>query len=543
MGSDSAWASVGMRAAWLCAVACVAAMVSACGGGGGGGDEPPPPPPPGALTVLTASPESGSWVRTDVVFSVEFNVPLDPATATAANVRLSSDTGPVPADIRVTQQTLTVTPTTRLKLLTAYELQVTTGVKGANGEILAQSFQVAVNVPRAVFDVRTIVPEVDFQGGADPDPMMAVTDLDGDGRKDLATASRLESDAYASGYTLRLYRQASDGGFALTQRIDFSLGEQLYSVRYPGIFALDIDHDGVDELVLGEDQSREDAAKVAEWNLTGLRVFKRGSDGQYAFVAYVRTAYVQSIRVGDVDGDGHADLVGVRDFDADGRVYGFRDSGFQVMLSRPGGLQLRAPVVGLRQLIDTVHLRDLDRDGDLDLLFTQRPGVLVYAGDGTGAFSHDATRSAMMAPLCTNYCEMPVVADINGDGWPDFIARSRNEPMWLSQADGGYATQAPQALPGTGGGMAPAAGDFDQDGHEDLVWFFGDPLGAPSFMPLFGNGAAQFELPPADVLSGYNAASLHRDAKLIVDIDGDGFLDVLIAEHNSGVILLRQMPD
>lgn len=533
-----AWAQAKCRAALQTAALGAVMVIAACGGGGG-----QPTPPAGSLFTTSYTPAPSSVVRTDPVFMLEFNVALDPATATSAHVSLSSDTGPVPADIVVSQKSLTVKPRVRLRLLSNYHLLVTTGLKGAAGETLGQNFQVSVSTPRAVFDGRTIVPEADLLGGSEPDPMMAIADLNSDGRKDLATISSLETDPYASGYTMRLYRQAPDGSFALTQRIHRSLGQVSQSVDFPAFEAIDLDQDGVQELVVVENQPREDASKVSEWELSGLRVFRRGSDGLYRESTYIRTAYVRNVQMGDVDGDGYADLVGVRDFDPDGQIYGFRDSGFQVMLSRPTGLQLQAPVVGLQQLVDTIQLIDLNRDGDLDLMITQRPGVLVYSGNGRGEFSHDVARSTMMSPLCTSYCRRPIAVDLNEDGWPDFPAELRSEPLWISRADGTYVTQPSQALPGLGGGLAPTAGDFDKDGHQDLFWFFGSPLSPTSYMPLFGTGTGLIELSPADYFAGYGGGSLADDAKRVVDMDGDGYLDVLVSEHNSGVVLLRQVPD
>jgi hypothetical protein len=529
------WPLAAWRRAWLI----TGWLLAACGGGS------PDPSPAQILYVHSSWPEPGSTIRTDAVLQIRFSEPLDRATATTDNVRLSSAGQAVAATVRVDGDMLYVTPVGRLRLKTDYLLTITPGLKTPKGVGLQQAHEIPMHTARAVFLVEAIVPMTDVASGGEPNPMMAVTDLDRDGLKDLVVASRLTTyvpGMAEDGYILQTYRQGMQAQFTRIDRMEVRLGEQHQDVEYPAFFALDVDHDGSDEIVMAEYQMRENAADVVNWPVTGLRIFKRQSGGGWRQWQYLRTAYVESVRLGDVDGDGHADLVGTRGFDADGRVYGYRDSGFQVMLSRPGGLQLRAPVVGLLGTAFSV-LTDMDRDGDLDLLLSPRPGYDVYTNDGAGVFSLDPLRSALMPPLFEGFHEDPVVIHLNTDGWPDFVMQGPIGTHWVSDAQGRYAVSASPQLPGMGGGLVPEAGDLDGDGYPDLMWMFGAPLSPTAYMPLFGRGDASLEWSPMDIMPGYHGSSFMVDDRKLVDMNADGHLDVLVANSNTGVLLLRLLPD
>lgn len=525
-----------MTRVWLGAVlASLILALPACGGGSGGAA----PSAPTDLGVATASVAPGGQVHPRSALTIEFGQPVDAGSLTADSVVLSDGVSSVPLSVAVDGRTMTVTPSSALRLNQAYELTVRGGLRSTVGSTLPSDYRLPFSTLRIAYDVRVLVPASDLEGGGAVRPMIAVADLDGDGRQDVATVGRLRSHPTDEGYTLQLYRQGASGGVAPVQRIDKSFGFQVFSVTYPALVAIDLDLDGVVELVVAEYQPQPDAAHVDTWPLTGLRIFSRGSDGRYAESSYLRTAYVRTLDVGDVDGDGHPDLVGTHSMDSEGQVYGFRDTGYQVFLSRAGGVQALAPVSGLPDIVDAVVLADLDRDGRLDLLFGQRPGALVLRGDGHGGFSTDAERSAALAPICTDYCDTPVVIDANGDGWLDFLWTSRNRQGVVSAQDGSYGAWA-ALLPASSGVLSPVASDLDGDGRPDLVYVWSCATCPAYVTTLFGNDDLQFDQTQADpyeALTWVQGAT--RAGTAMADFDGDGRPDMLIAAENAGVVLLR----
>src|SRR5690348_12542697 len=83
------------------------------------------------------------------------------------------------------------------------------------------------------------------------------------------------------------------------------------------------------------------------------------------------------------------------------------------------------------------------------------------------------------------------VADFNGDGKPDIAAldsNSTNLAVYLNQGNGNFSDPVPTVLTITGNGMSFVAGDFNEDGKQDLMVSFRPSTVAFSYMLLAGNG-------------------------------------------------------
>ncbi|MEP6990127.1 MAG: CRTAC1 family protein [bacterium] len=125
------------------------------------------------------------------------------------------------------------------------------------------------------------------------------------------------------------------------------------------------------------------------------------------------------------------------------------------------------------------------------------------------------------------------VADFDGDGWPDlYFTNSRfGEPnaLYRNRGDGTFEDVAASAgladlnKPGEGVSMGSVWGDFDNDGHEDvLVYRYG-------YLALFRNlGNGHFQ----DVTE---AAGLRRwvnsNSAIWLDYDRDGLLDLYVTAY------------
>src|SRR5205807_1891141 len=152
---------------------------------------------------------------------------------------------------------------------------------------------------------------------------------------------------------------------------------------------------------------------------------------------------------------------------------------------------------------------DYDRDGLLDLLVTsyqqfdlattpppgkssncQWKGLPVFCGPrglpfgkitlyhnrGDGTFE-DVSEKAGMRRVQGFYAFTVLAADLNEDGWPDIYIACDSTPsvFFRNNKDGTFtdvATEAGLAFNESGaeqGGMGLAVGDFDNDGHLDLL--------------------------------------------------------------------------
>lgn len=523
------WVSLGAAAMSLVLAAC----------GGGGGAQTPESGAPTPLVIANTSVAPGGEIHPDAAVTLYFGRAVDAQTLGSDGIRLFDGSASVPVRVAVDGTTVTVTPLSALRLRRQYELVVKAGLRSTAGGTLATDYRLGFSTLRIAFDVRTLVGSQDFAGGG-LRPMIAVADLDGDGRQDVATLSRLQTDVPDDGYTLQLYRQEASGSLTLMQRYHHSLGQQLFSINYTAFIAIDTDHDGVPELAVAEYQPQPNAAAVDSWPLTGIRIFARGGDGRFAIRQYLRTAYVKTLQAGDLDGDGRADLVGSHSYDSSGGTFGFQDSGYQAFLSRPGGLQALPRVAGLPDIVDAVVLADLNRDGRLDLMFSQRPGVLAFSGDGAGGFVADAGLTRALEPFCADWCPQPFLIDLNDDGLPDFTWSDLLRPGLISRPDGSFQVAPKQLLPTTSGLMSPRAGDLDGDGREDLLFLWSCELCPVYVTTLFGNGTPLLDVTAADPYVGLvSTGAAVRAGTALVDLDGDGRLEMLLSTTNTGLVLLK----
>jgi hypothetical protein len=124
-------------------------------------------------------------------------------------------------------------------------------------------------------------------------------------------------------------------------------------------------------------------------------------------------------------------------------------------------------------------------------------------------------------------------ADFNGDGWPDIYVANDGQPnqLWINQHDGTFKNMG--LLSGTAlsahgkakAGMGVDAGDFDNDGDEDLfvtnLTGEGNDLYVNDGSGLFEEQSARSGLGPASrAYTGFGTAWF--------DVDNDGWLDTLI---------------
>jgi hypothetical protein len=237
-----------------------------------------------------------------------------------------------------------------------------------------------------------------------------------------------------------------------------------------------------------------------------------------------------------------------------------------------------------------VALLDYDRDGDLDVYLVQGnlldpretaadaltapPGELplgdrLFRNDSTGGPAGalrftDVTAAAGIA--ATGYGMGAAVGDVDNDGWPDlYVTNLGPNQLWRNRGDGTFRDATAEAGVGVPGWSVPAVFlDFDRDGWLDL--YVGDYVdfnlgshrqchtatGAPdycgplSYRPvadhLFRNrGDGRF----ADVTRSAGLADAAGNAlgAVAADLDGDGWLDLYVANDQMANFLWRNQGD
>jgi len=188
--------------------------------------------------------------------------------------------------------------------------------------------------------------------------------------------------------------------------------------------------------------------------------------------------------VGDMNGDGHADLVFPPPRKGAGHPAMFLGDG------KGGWRRWEAAAFPAGLDYGDAAVADFDGDGHADVaLAVHLRGIALLRGDGEGRFRAWAVPAAGEAPLASRFAAGAIVAgDLDGDGRPDLVALGEGpRPPAGARAGGKDAVLAGsygvRALWNRGDGVweerrvgddagfgrSLAVGDFDGDGRRDVV--------------------------------------------------------------------------
>ena len=328
----------------------------------------------------------------------------------------------------------------------------------------------------------------------------------------------------------------------------------------PGAALLDYDNDGDLDVFLPQGGSLDRHSASADESAPGGQLFRNDLEIRPDGAARVRftnvtgaagikaTEYGMGAAVGDYDNDGCADLY----VTALGRNHLYRN--------RCDGTFADVPAAGVNDSGWSVSAAflDFDRDGWLDLYVGHYlswdpsmntpcfgpSGKRVYCAPSVylaqqsqlfhnnrdGTFTNMTTAAGMAAQF--GPALGVTTADFNGDGWIDlYIANDGQEnQLWINQRDGTFkdlalVAGAAWSDPGKAkAGMGVDAGDFDDDGDEDV---FVTNLSGEGHDLYVNDGTGTFE--PGSAAAGLKHPSLPFTGfgTAWIDIDNDGWLDLL----------------
>ncbi len=326
---------------------------------------------------------------------------------------------------------------------------------------------------------------------------LAVGDIDGDGDPDAIT-SNFQDDSHT------VILNDGVGGYDAWATFAGLNGST-------GLTLADLDSNGVLDLAtVGEAAQSQASVAVylnpTDWAAPESTIYDIGIN-----------AGPQTVRAGDMDGDGDLDLVTP---DADAET-------ISVFMNNGDGTFTTPVIYPTGELPWSVGLADLDGDGDIDVavgsLTENQVRIYKNAGDGTLAPSKPATVAP--GPMQIE------VGDIDSDGDIDIIASSffgGVVNLLFNDGDGTFTFVVQLGELGLSPGAA--GGDFDNDGDLDIVATNYDTYGVHFFI---NDGLGTFTSFEEDAIV---QAAQNPQFIIARDIDADGDIDVITANAGAGSV-------
>jgi len=234
--------------------------------------------------------------------------------------------------------------------------------------------------------------------------------------------------------------------------------------------------------------------------------------------------YILSLSAADIDGDGDLDaLVGRHLF------MPYNDVGWWENTAGDGTAWTGHLIAGGVPLPYSTIAADMDRDGDLDVLYLSRgTGMLAWsentAGNGSAWTDHYITFQAYGISSAS-------AADVDGDGDLDALATSDVDDwlVWYENTAGdGSAWTTHTITFAADGAKSVFAADLDEDGDVDVIVAERDAGAVAWYENAAGNGTAWTTHAISSVAAGVVPI-------FAADVDGDGRGDVLSASATNAV--------
>jgi hypothetical protein len=247
-----------------------------------------------------------------------------------------------------------------------------------------------------------------------------------------------------------------------------------------------------------------------------LRIRLNNGDGTFAETTTIPvTEPISRLSLGDLDGDGDADVVHRSGTTSANRRMTIRHA--------VGGGLLAPPIDQPTVYFSNLTFADFDLDGDLDAVSVQGQGAQLYRNTGDGLLEPPVTLGGS-----GDFWYEVSVGDITGDGYPDLVLVNSSTTHTVTIAentgDGTFGTpfeliQYPVGLSSVG------IGDIDGDSRLDIAF------GHSQSVSILRNRGDR-------VLASDEWYEGSAYDMVLADLDGDDGLDVVGVANNSAIRIL-----
>lgn len=335
-----------------------------------------------------------------------------------------------------------------------------------------------------------------INAGADGAVSVHFGDINGDGYLDILSAS--ENDD-----TIAWYQNNRDRPTTFTaHHVRHNPGQPGSKDHAKVVFGADIDGDGDTDIVYGLEEENE-----VGWYENDGAVHPTFVQNTVTNLA-IHTKHVSAI---DFDRDGDMDIVSASS-DDDTIAWYENNGNVDPLFSRH---VIDDGVDGARY----VHMTDLNRDGDLDLIVAARKANTIFWYPNQTI--HRSALFSVQSVIANYYAARHLTAaDIDSDGDMDLMTMA-DQQLTLHENQG---TQPPSYIEHIvtteiNGGRWVQASDLDGDGDQDLI----SASKKDNRIAWFENNGAS---PPIFTMYNISTNALGARSAGVADIDNDGVLDV-----------------
>jgi hypothetical protein len=345
-------------------------------------------------------------------------------------------------------------------------------------------------------------------------PIVAIADMDHDGRNDVVTIS---GTGYADPNRLYVFYQNCNGDFAPAE--SRSLGEKSPFFVEASLQAADLNGDGLTDLLIGTYDGFETILQQADGTLGALQRQPIGEQGN---------SYSRFARAADFDNDGRTDILIVD-----------RNGGALLFYRQRAAGGFDPPI---RRGIDTksiTHLAVGDLNGDL------LPDVVLYDGQGpmnnlTLALQDTPGHFGIVQSLTvpdTGLFGDVAIGDVTGDGRADLLAHDGDKLLYVYPQDAAGRLQFPKSYPTREQPLGMSVADVDGDGRNDVV-MVQRSAGVAIWRQEASGALALSQFFSAHVVDD----NYHPDLAAVGDVNSDGRPDIVAAATSGTAVLLQTGP-
>ncbi|RYE74921.1 MAG: VCBS repeat-containing protein, partial [Oxalobacteraceae bacterium] len=331
---------------------------------------------------------------------------------------------------------------------------------------------------------------------------VAIGDVNGDGRDDVALATTFNFDA-ASDYQLLIYTQLADGSLSAPAKSSYSTSTSRSDVEI-----VDMNNDGLGDILVGHGG--------------GITMYRGVPVGSPVAAPWANDLACEHLASVDIDRDGNQDVVCQSWSDGAMVYYGDGNGGIRQSQALPTG----------GNGYNDMKIGDITGDGMPDLVITSQQSVSVFVYPNVAG--RYGSGLAYPMPAASWSPSAHAIGDFNGDGRNDLaVAVGGNRPssgVWIYAQDTAGRLGTPVRMASYDIPEAMEAADFDGNGRSDLLVSHHGWGALGRYMQSAG-GLLEEVLTAAPSNGWSNPLA-------VGDINDDGCIDAAFADYNSGLVTL-----